>query len=389
MIRIDNPKDCCGCSACSSVCATDAISMQPDALGFLYPKVDEDKCINCGLCENVCAFNSCYDVSLNFPVPYAYGARHKNMDEVATSRSGAAFIALSDWILERGGVVYGVGYAEHFRVIHKRATTKELRNEFKGSKYVQSDLNGVFRRIKKDLQEGVMVLFSGTPCQTAGLNSYVGKRLRDNLFLVDLICHGVPSPYIWKDYVSCMEQKHKSEIVKFDFRDKTLFGWTAHKESFRFHNGMMMSNEWYTKMFHQHIMLRHSCGCCHYTNTQRPSDITIADFWGWEKTNQEINVDDKGLNLVLINTKKGQDLWNSVQNDMFCFSAKLEDCMQPNLQKPTRIHRYRMKFEKDYSEKGFEYIYQHRYTPIVLRLKRSVNRLFVRLKKSTKKVVKK
>ena len=144
MIKIINPADCCGCTACASICTHNAIKMIPDALGFLYPVVDESKCVQCGLCEKVCAFNNHYDVSLNLPQPEAYGARHKDINEVETSRSGAAFIAISDWILENEGVVYGAGYTDHFRVVHKRAITKEERDEFKGSKYVQSDLTGIF-----------------------------------------------------------------------------------------------------------------------------------------------------------------------------------------------------------------------------------------------------
>ena len=163
MIRINNPADCCGCTACASICNHDAITMEPDALGFLYPKVDESKCVECGLCEKVCAFNDNYDKSLNLPKPDAYAARHKDMDEVMKSRSGAAFVAISDYILEQGGVVYGAGYKDHFRVAHKRATTKEERDEFRGSKYVQSDLTGVFRMVKQDLKNGLTVLFSGTP----------------------------------------------------------------------------------------------------------------------------------------------------------------------------------------------------------------------------------
>ena len=144
MIHIEKPENCCGCSACKSICPKDAISMESDTLGFLYPKVNLDKCIDCGLCEKVCAFNDHYDVSLNLSEPKAFGVRHKNMKEIESSRSGAAFIALSDWILDNGGVVYGAGYKDHFRVTHKRALTKQERDEFKGSKYVQSDMENVF-----------------------------------------------------------------------------------------------------------------------------------------------------------------------------------------------------------------------------------------------------
>lgn len=237
MIQIKNPADCCGCTACVSICAHNAITMQPDAMGFLYPVVDKSKCTDCGLCEKVCSFNDDYDTSLNLLQPDAYAARHKDMNEVESSRSGAAFIAISDWILRQGGAVYGAGYTDHFRVVHKRATTKEERDEFKGSKYVQSDLTGIFRQVKKDLKNGMIVLFSGTPCQTSGLNSYVSKKLRENLYLVDIVCHGVPGPYLWRDYLTYLEKKQGDKIYWVNFRDKQEFGWTAHHETFKFVKG--------------------------------------------------------------------------------------------------------------------------------------------------------
>lgn len=355
MIKINNPADCCGCTACASICAHDAITMKPDALGFLYPEVDKEKCVDCGLCEKVCAFNDNYDTSLNLDKPLAYGARHKDMNEVETSRSGAAFIAISDYILEQGGVVYGAGYTDHFRVVHKRATTKEERDEFKGSKYVQSDMTGVFRQVKQDLRDGLTVLFSGTPCQTLGLNSYVGKRLRENLFLVDIVCHGVPSPYMWRDYIAYLEKKQGSPIVWVNFRDKQKYGWAAHHETFKFKmGGGKMS---FTYLFYKHIMFRKSCGNCHFTNIKRPSDITIADFWGWEKTNPNFNADNKGCSLVLLNTEKGRKLFEAVHDRLNTMPAKLEDCLQPNMMHPSEIHPRREKFEEEYAKKGFKYVY--------------------------------
>ena len=353
MIRIEHPERCCGCTACASICPHDAIAMRPDTLGFLYPVVDDTKCTDCGLCERVCAFNDHYDISLNLPRPDAYAARHINMEEVESSRSGAAFIAISDWILEHGGVVYGAGYTEHFRVVHKRATTKNERNEFKGSKYVQSDLTGVFRQVKEDLRNGLLVLFSGTPCQTAGLNSYIGKKLREKLYLVDIVCHGVPGPFVWRDYLTYLEQKHGDEICWVNFRDKQVFGWKAHHESFKFVNGG--GKMIFTYTFYKHIMFRHSCGVCPYANTRRPSDITIADFWGWEKTDPTINADNKGVSLVLVNTEKGRRLFDAIRGDMRVIPARLEDCLQPNLRHPSVIHPKRMAFEQDYARKGFVY----------------------------------
>lgn len=371
MINITDPSQCCGCTACASICTHQAITMQPDTLGFLYPKVDVSKCVECGLCEKVCAFNENYDKSLNLSKPFVYGARHKDMNEVITSRSGAAFIALSDRILENGGIVYGAGYTDHFRVVHKRAETREQRNEFKGSKYVQSDLTGIFQQIKNDLRSGLTVLFSGTPCQTAGLHSYVGRKLRENLYLVDIVCHGVPGPYIWRDYLAYLEKKHGAEICQVNFRDKDKFGWTAHKESFKYVNSTYTYTYTYTYTFYKHIMFRHSCGTCKYTNLHRPSDITIADFWGWQKTDPTINADDRGLSLVLCNTEKGLKLFDAVRDCMTVIPADIENCMQPNLRQPSVIHPQRMDFERDYERKGFEYTMK-KYGDIGWRYKKNV-----------------
>ena len=349
MIQIKDKADCCGCTACASICPKNAITMEPDTLGFKYPKVDLSKCIDCGLCEKVCAFNDNYDKSLNLKEPEIYAARHKDMHEIETSRSGAAFIAISDYILENGGIVYGVGYKDHFRVAHKRATTKEERNEFKGSKYVQSDLDGIFRQVKEDLKQGNTVLFSGTPCQTAGLNSYIGKKLRENLVLVDIVCHGVPSPYIWRDYLAYIEKKYKKEVVKVDFRDKSRIGWSGHIESFVFDNGRKIESRIYTNLFLQNIMLRPSCGICHYTNYTRPSDFTIADYWGWEKISKDFNNDNKGCSLLFISTQKGLNIFNHISNDMYLIQTKLDICIQPNLKTPSKINP---KVKRNYSAKG-------------------------------------
>lgn len=368
MINITNKSDCCGCTACASVCTHKAITMKPDTLGFLYPEVDIDKCTNCGLCEKVCSFNSDYDKSLNIDKPEVYGARHKNIKEIETSRSGAVFIAISDWILNQRGVIYGVGYEDHFRVIHKRAITKEERDEFKGSKYVQSDLGNIFIQVKNDLKEGKIVLFSGTPCQTSGLNSYIGKKLRQNLYLVDIVCHGVPSPYIWRDYIAYNEGKYKSKIVSFDFRDKKEYGWNAHKETFVLSGGKKILPKYhpYSSLFSKTLIYRESCGNCHFCNTKRPSDITIADFWGWEKTDSNINKDNKGVSLLLINTEKGKKLFDNIKDDLYIIKANLKDCLQHNLKSSTILCKDRNNFVEDYESKGFNFILK-KYTDISLK----------------------
>lgn len=354
MINITDNGQCCGCTACANVCAHGAITMEPDALGFLYPKVDESKCVDCGLCDKVCAFNDNYDKSLNLPTPSVYGARHKDIDEVMKSRSGAAFVAISDYILERGGVVYGVGYKEHFHVAHKRATTKEERDEFRGSKYVQSDLTGIFKQVKEDLKNGLTVLFSGTGCQCAGLNAYVGKKLRENLILVDIVCHSVPGPYLWRDYLNWLEQKHCSSIVSFNFRNKTMYGWKAQVETFSMNNGEEHSSKLFTKLFQSCLIMRPSCSKCHFCNTTRPSDITLADFWDRGNNFPDVNKDNKGESLLLINTEKGREIFDAVKDKLNFFPTTSDKVMQTHLREPSKIHPRSKQFVEYYEKYGFE-----------------------------------
>jgi len=355
MIDIKDKKDCCGCTACQSVCSQNAITMKPDNFGFLYPEVDQTRCIDCGLCDKVCAFNDDYDKSLNLSEPFACAARHKDMTEMMKSRSGGVFAALSDYVLENDGIVYGVGYTGHFVVTHKRATTKEERDEFRGSKYVQSDLTGIFRQVKEDLKRGLMVMFSGTPCQTSGLNSYVGKKLREKLYLVDVVCHGVPGPKMWEDYLIWLEKKYGRKIEGVDFRDKVHFGWRAHVESYKFEGlNNVISVRDFTNTFYKHIAFRHSCGNCHFCNLTRPSDVTIADYWGSERTDAHFNADNKGCSLVLCNTEKGLDLFEIIKDKLNVIPSKLENVMQRNLQQPSEFHPKRQEFEVYYTKNGIE-----------------------------------
>lgn len=355
MVRIVDKSNCCGCTACACVCMHKAITMQPDALGFLYPVVDESKCTGCGLCEKVCSFQPNYDKSFNILVPDTYAVRHKQIEEIERSRSGAMFVAISDWILSLGGVVYGAGYTDHFRVVHKRATTTQERDEFRGSKYVQSDLTDIFYNVIDDLKAGSVVLFTGTPCQTSGLQSLLKiKRVPvEHLYLVDIVCHGVPGPFCWRDFLAYVEKKTGKQVQSVSFRDKLKYGWSAHKESFGFDDGSTYTSS-YT--FYQNIMFRRSCERCYFTNVQRPSDLTIADFWGWERVAPAFNADNKGVNLVLVNTTKGQDLFKSIKTHINYIQTDISNCLQPNLQYPTAVHPYRESFEKDYQKYGFVYV---------------------------------
>lgn len=355
MIQIQDKRECCGCTACASICNHEAIHMQVDEMGFKYPVVDIAKCVECGLCEKVCAFHEHYDTTSNFQEPFVYAVRHKNNNEIKTSRSGAMFTALSDFIFERKGIVYGVGFADHFRVVHKRITNREDCKDLKGSKYVQSDLTDIFRSVKKDLVDGSLVLFSGTPCQTSGLHSFLGKKEWENLYLCDIVCHGVPSPKVWADYLEYVETKENRLIEKVNFRDKER-GWKAHFESFVFQGGKKIITRTFTNLFYKHLILRPSCSSCKFTNTRRPSDITIADFWGWEKAVPGFNDDDLGCSLVFVNTPKGDQLFKHILPEIHAIQTDLAHCMQPNLEHPSVFSPKYDSFWKDYQRKGFDFV---------------------------------
>ncbi len=353
-IKIFEKKDeCCGCTACMTVCPKNAISMKPDEKGFLYPQIDEVKCVECGLCVKSCAFQNGYRKPDDSDAPFVYAVKHKNFEERKTSRSGGMFIALSDWILSHNGVIYGAGYGDDFYVMHKRAEDKKSLFEFKGSKYVQSDMNTIFSQVIDDLKNDRYVLFSGTPCQTAGLYSCLKNVNTEKLYVCDIVCHGTPSPYIWKDYLAFSKKKYKSTVRKVDFRDKS-YGWNKHYESFWFKNGKKVTSDIYTRLFYKHIMLRPSCGNCKYTNTTRPSDITLADFWGINKAVPGFS-DNKGVSLVFVNTEKGRNIFDIVSDSIEYKTSKLEDCMQPNLKAPSVFSEQTDDFWKDYAANGFEY----------------------------------
>ena len=355
MIQVQDKRECCGCTACASICNHEAIHMQVDEMGFKYPVVDISKCVECGLCEKVCAFQEHYDTASNFQEPFVYAVRHKNNKEIKTSRSGAMFTALSDFIFERKGIVYGVGFADHFRVVHKRITNREDCKDLKGSKYVQSDLTDIFRSVKKDLADGFPVLFSGTPCQTSGLHSFLGKKEWENLYLCDIVCHGVPSPKVWADYLEYVETKENRLIEKVNFRDKER-GWKAHFESFVFQGGKKIITRTFTDLFYKHLILRPSCSSCKFTNTRRPSDITIADFWGWEKAVPGFNDDDLGCSLVFVNTPKGDQLFKHILPEIHAIQTDLAHCMQPNLEHQSVFSPKYDSFWEDYQRKGFDFV---------------------------------
>ena len=351
MILIDNKYNCCGCTACASICSHMAIKMNPDSLGFLYPQVNSELCVGCGLCDKVCQFYEGYKRYNNYETPMAYQFRLSHDEQLKRSQSGGAFFAIADKFIANGGVVYGAAFTKNWRVTHQKANSSHTLSALRMSKYVQSDLRGSFTQVKEDLRKGTKVLFSGTACQVAGLKSYLPNCLHDNLFCIDIICHGVPSPQIWEDYLAYLQKLRNSKIVKACFRDKR-FGWHGARESFLFENGKEEFRRTSNYLYFSGFSMRESCSVCYYTNFKRVGDITVGDQWGIPK--DSTYEDGKGLSLILINSEKGKYLFECAK--LKAESITLQDCIQPQLEQPSTLHSAHLRFVRDYETKGFLYV---------------------------------
>lgn len=291
---------------------------------------------------------------MNWKQLKVYAVKHKNEATRAASRSGGIFTALSDQVLLEGGVVYGCVLTENFAAVHVRAENTEDRNRMRGSKYIQSKMGDTFKNVKEDLDSGRSVLFSGTSCQVAGLKQFLVKEY-ENLFCVDIICHGVPSKKVWDAYLRWQEQKKHLKITDIDFRNKKDFGWHAHVETLYFENGKFISSRIFKNLFYGHTVLRPSCYECPYKSVMHPGDITIADYWGIEKAAPEFD-DNKGVSLVLVNNENGEKVLEQVKGQLFWKRTKLEDSLQPPLKAPFPKPENREQFWNDFNNKSFGYI---------------------------------
>lgn len=291
---------------------------------------------------------------MNWKQPNVYAVKHKNEATRAESRSGGIFTALSDQVMSDGGVVYGCILTEDFAAVHIRAENAEERNKMRGSKYIQSKLGDTFKRVKEDLDVGRKVLFSGTSCQVAGLKQFLGIEY-ENLFCVDIVCHGVPSKKVWDVYLNWQEQKNHSKVIGVDFRNKKDFGWHDHVETIYFENGKLTSSRVFKNLFYGHTVLRPSCYECPYKSVIHPGDITIADYWGIEKAALEFD-DNKGVSLVLVNNEDGEKVFEQVKEQLTWKQTRLEDSLQPPLKAPFSKPENREQFWNDFSNKPFEYI---------------------------------
>lgn len=358
---ITQKNNCTGCTACEKVCAFNAISMKTDDEGFLYPEIDSEKCVECGKCKSICPSNRevVGELVENTIEAKVFAAINKNDEIRKLSTSGGAFSAIADNILNKNGVIYGASFDADFQVVHARAENAEEYAKFRGSKYVQSQLGDTFSLIKNDLASGKNVLFTGTPCQVAGLYAFLGNsKERAGLFTCEMVCHGVPSPLMWKEHLALIEKEKKSKIINYKNRSK-IAGWNCHNEHFFLENGV---NEYKTKLsqnhkdlFYGHYIMRPACYECKYTGFPRVADVSIADFWGIENVMPDF-YDNKGTSMVVVNTKKGEELFEEIKSNLEYRESNVKEAFKENHKRPAKKNPQREQFWKDYKANGYLFV---------------------------------
>ena len=288
--------------------------------------------------------------------PVTFAVKHKDEKVRAASRSGGVFTALSDAVLEKGGVVYGAVLDENMTAHHVRAADRETRDRMRGSKYVESRLGTAYRDVLEDLRNGIPVLFTGTSCQVAGLRAFLGRDYED-LLLADILCHGVPSAKLWRKYLEWQEEKH-GRCTEVDFRNKTDFGWADHVESLRFENGGKVDSKVYSTLFYSHQILRPSCYECRYKTVMHPGDITMADYWEIERALPGFN-DNKGVSLVMVNNDRGLRAFEGVRDGLAWEKTEYENSTRKSMFTPANRPQDRERFWRDVEERDFGYIANH------------------------------
>ncbi len=342
MIYIEDKKDCCGCTACYSICPKNAITMKADEEGFLYPYVDKELCVECGLCEKVCPVQ-CFP-KLNVGEKESYVLRTKNKDVLTESTSGGFITPLAYWVFENNGIFCGAAYDKVFKVKHTFAASAMEYNSFsfRGSKYVQSDLEDCFRKIKECLEHKTLVCFVGTTCQVSGLKAFLRKDF-ENLITVDLVCHGTPSPKLWEKYLDYQKNKYHSEIEKINFRNKT-YGYHSGTMKIQFTNGQMYFGsarvDLMLKSFFKEISSRPICYTCPFKTLDRCSDFTIYDCWHASDLVAGLKDDDNGYTNVIVQSEKGKQILRQIEKNYEIYPAdtqkavSLDGIMVQNAAKP-------------------------------------------------------
>ena len=315
-IHLAEAAQCTGCAACASICPVGAIRMVEDREGFLSPKIDRKTCIGCHQCEKRCPILNPESRDDKYETK-AFAMVNKDEEIRRKSSSGGVFYALAKWTIDQGGVVFGARFDEKWQVVHDYAETLEGVIPFMGSKYVQSRIGDSYKQVKSFLEEGRWVLYSGTPCQLAGLRSFLGKKY-ERLLQVDLICYGVPSPGVWRSYLK-ERSKVNGEITRVSFRDKRD-GWKHSRFIVAYRNGKEDVDGMFMSGFSYKVYLRRSCFDCPFRCYHRDTDLTIADYWGCDKHCREMD-DDKGTSVVFSHSPVGDSILEAISESV-CFMAQ-------------------------------------------------------------------
>lgn len=384
MIQIIDKHNCCGCTACVQICPKHCIDFREDNKGFSYPFVNHEKCVNCGLCEQVCP---CLNEGISRKPLKTYAVINPNIDVRMKSSSGGFFSMLAEYVIKKGGVVFGACYDENWNVIHDYTETLDGIIKFRGSKYVQSFIGESYVIARRFLQEGRLVLFTGTSCQIAGLKRFL-KKDYNNLLSVDVVCHGVPSPLVWRSYLDYIKRpkgvdgkntvslslKENLVITGISFRDKRT-GWKkygfvayqksavkADKNSVLSHNKLgkeillheVHNENLYMKIFLNNLNLRPSCYKCHSKNGKCGSDFTIADFWGISEYKKMID-DDRGVSAVLVNSSKAYDIILQLNVETIEFQYKQVYKRNHSLEHSVKETKYSEMFWDVFKKEGIEH----------------------------------
>ena len=332
MKLICNKKDCTGCGLCAARCPKQCIEMKPGFLGHLYPEINQDKCIDCKLCQKGCP--SLQDIESSYPKK-AFAAWSKDDEDYVTSTSGGAASVLSQYVISKGGVVYGCSVLPNIQIAHIRVDNLEALHLLKGSKYVQSQIKGIIPQLRKDVKDGLPVLFIGTPCQVAAIKQLY-KTIPDNLYLVDIICHGTPSNKFLKDYIQMDLKIDAARVTNVKFRLPDAFSLCVfEKDKLLYKSNNLWTHRYedlYYNTFIDGFTYRDSCFSCNYAIPERISDITIGDFWGLgnEVSDKEIPEHKNGISCVLPITEKGMQLVEAIRHYLNIYERPVSEAINGN-----------------------------------------------------------
>lgn len=351
MIEITDKSKCSGCSACYSICPKNCISMIEDEEGFLYPNVNKDDCIKCGLCEKVCPLNE--NNNKKYGVLESCIIQNKDQDILAESTSGGGFTPIAKYVIEQGGVIFGVEMSnEDFFVKHTKIENVADLRKYRSSKYVQSYVGNSFKEAKEELDKKRLVCFSGTPCQIQGFKNYLRKDY-ENLITVDVVCRGVPSPGVWKKY--CGYLKIKGKLDNIIFRNKDLgYQYSTMKVQYkdgRIERNGIESDQW-LRMFFSGMILRPSCPTCNFRSVERYSDFTIWDCFNVSDITSELD-ETKGATRILIHSQKALDIFQKIRGDFYVINAPVE-IVSKGISDTAILNKRKAEFIRDYVKMDME-----------------------------------